>query len=274
MDNSRPPRLLCGIIGHPLGHSLSPLLHNAAMAEHDLAGGYYAWPLPADKLPSFMAGMRTLPVHGVSVTIPHKQAVLPFLDRVTDVGDRVGAVNTLYWDDGELVGDNTDVTGFSAPLTGISRPDSALVLGAGGVARAALAGLAEIGVVRVGIANRTAAKAQLLAKESNALFVPWEERASFAPKLLVNATPLGMQGAMENETPWPRQWFDSSMVAYDLVYNPVETRFLRQARRAGCTVIDGVEMFVQQAAAQFGRFTGCTMDVAAARERVMKALLA
>ncbi|WP_461210837.1 shikimate dehydrogenase [Desulfocurvus sp. DL9XJH121] len=258
---------LYGIVGHPLGHSMSPALHNWALKERGLPGEYRAFPTPPGDLPAFMERVRAEPVAGLSVTIPHKLAVLDFVDGTSERVRAVGAANTLYWRDGRLLAENTDVHGFLAPLSALGEvPASALVLGAGGAARAALAGLRELGTKDVAVSNRNPAKAEVLAAEFKAQAIPWEERADADAALVVNATPLGMRGEREALSPWPDERpLRAGQTAYDLVYNPVDTVFLGQARAAGCRAIDGLTMFLHQALEQFRLFTGQSFDLSEAR---------
>lgn len=257
----RTPRY--GIIGHPLGHTMSPPLHNSALAHFGLPGSYQAWPIPPEALADFVASMRRSveggrPILGVSVTIPHKQAVMEMLDSVTGRAGAIGAVNTLYWDDGRLVGENTDCAGFCDPFrSGVAEiPRSALILGAGGASRAAVAGLRELGVQSICITNRTAERAGEIARDFSIDVVAWDERADVDAELLVNATPLGMSGESVQASPYPAEAFRPWQSAYDLIYNPLRTRFLREAGQAGCGVIDGLSMFIGQGLEQFRLWTG------------------
>lgn len=269
----RIPERLYGIVGHPLGHTLSPLLHNWGFALHDLPAVYMAWPLPPGCLPAFMDALRTLPVAGASVTIPHKEQALCLCDRVTERARAVGAVNTLYWEDGAVCGENTDVTGFLAPLRARGLcPAEALVLGAGGAARAVVAGLVELGVRRVRIANRSPEKATSLAASFGCEAVPWEERARAMGGLVVNTTPCGMQGPRCGDSPLPSGAFTGRGLAYDLVYNPLTTRFLAEARNAGWETQDGLSMFVEQGREQFRIWTGLDLPADGARRLVEQAL--
>jgi shikimate dehydrogenase len=262
-----------GIIGHPLGHTLSPTLHNWGFGALGVDARYDPYPLESEGLPAFMDRVRSEPFLGLSVTIPHKRAVMEHLDRISDRARRVGAVNTLYWDGGSLCGENTDVIGLTAPLKKLSSlPGSALVLGAGGAARAAVAGLLELGVPEVLVANRTRAKADGLARDFSVGVVDWEARMDMAPGLICNTTPLGMSGPMENLSPWDADRFPKGCVAYDIVYNPLETRFLREAAAAGCATVSGLEMFLHQGLAQFRLWTGLEMDEAGARSLLLEAL--
>jgi len=264
---------LYGIIGHPLGHTLSPLVHNWGFRRFGIEGRYEAWEtLPGD-LGAFMARVRETPIAGVSVTIPHKTAVMAYVDAVTELGRAAGAVNTLFWRSGVLWADNTDVEGFCRPLVvrGIA-PQSALVLGAGGAARAAVLGLTRLGVARVGVTARTLAKAAALAGEFSAEAVAWEDRASFGAVLLVNATPMGMAGRFESVSPYPRQALRPGNVVYDLVYNPHATRFVEDATEAGACVVPGVEMFLYQAVEQFRLWTGRVLPDEELRPLLLEAL--
>lgn len=298
------PSLLLGIVGRPLGHSLSPLLHNNALGWEGLDGHYYAWPMEDEQVASCLQAVRTLGVHGLSVTIPHKLAVMKHLDFITQSARDVGAVNTLYWGDasGEpgglgkgavLCGENTDVVGFMEPLTqalatapgstGIGRATadlSVLICGAGGVARAAVAGAKRMGFAQVVIANRTHDKALALANEFGVQAVAWEERVHAAPAhssgawdVVVNATPCGMAGGpLPDASPYPADALTAQITCFDLVYNPLYTPFLRQAKAAGATAITGLEMFIAQAREQFRLWTGHRFDEARARTLLLQAL--
>jgi len=267
------PTRLFGIIGHPLGHSLSPLLHNWGFGHFGLPGVYMAWPVAAGRVADFMTAVRVLGIEGVSVTIPHKAAVMEYVDEMTDRARAVGAVNTLFWRDGKLWGENTDVAGFVAPLGEMGDvPGTALVVGGGGAARAAVAGLTELGVAEIFVCNRTAAKAEVLVRDFGVGCVAWEKRADHAGGLVVNATPLGMLGKNEGLSPMPPGSVGALAVAYDLVYNPHETVFLRDAAAAGARVIPGLAMFFGQAVAQFRLWTGCELPTVAGMALLRKAL--
>ncbi len=283
----QPPQYLYGIIGHPLGHSLSPLLHTWAMERAGHPGAFYAWPVQPERLADFIRSIRQLPVHGLCVTIPHKTAVLPLLDGLTDEAQGVGAVNTLFWREGALWGHNTDVAGFLAGLRDFCKtrdtPQFALVLGAGGAAHAVLYALKSLGVKSVGLAARNAQAGAELAARFGARFVPWEERAAWPAQVVVNTTPLGMAGAAgEGKTPlsaadfanlrsaWAGDLPPSDCLAYDLVYNPLETPFLRAAAAAGWAVQAGLTMLAAQGLAQFELWSGKTAPERSAAEALLK----
>ncbi|MUM77513.1 shikimate dehydrogenase [Pseudodesulfovibrio sp. F-1] len=262
-----------GIIGWPLGHTLSPALHNWGFASLGLDADYQAWPTRPDELAGFIDRVREQSIRGVSVTIPHKRTVMPLLDRLTRRAQAVGAVNTLFWCDGLLWGENTDVTGLAAPLRALEKlPDTALVLGAGGAARAAVAALAELGMPEILVANRTPEKAHELARDLSARAVPWETRMDQGAGLVCNTTPLGMSGELLDATPWDALRFTPGMIVYDIVYNPLRTRLLREAEAAGCVTVSGLEMFLHQGLAQFRLWTGREPDEAGARALLLNRL--
>lgn len=269
-NQNAKPQGQYGIIGWPLGHSKSPLLHNWGLKECGLPGVYAPWPTEPAKLKAFVAEARARKIRGVSVTIPHKQTVIPFLDGLTDRAKAVGAVNTLFWREGKLLGDNTDVVGIMAPLAPHKEAlASALVLGAGGAARAACYALKELGVADLAVSNRTQAKAEALARDFGLAAVPWEERTGRPWTLIVNATPLGLKGGDVDASPWPQDGFGGVSLVFDMVYNPVRTRLIQDAQAADVACISGLNMFLHQGLAQFELWTGKTLDAKRARQLLM-----
>lgn len=267
------PQRLYGVLGFPVAHSLSPALHNWAFRELSIPAAYMAFAKTPEDLPEFLRAVRALPVSGLSVTIPHKVAVMDCLDGVSDLARRVGAVNTLYWDADRLLGENTDIEGFLEPLRDMGRkPASALVLGAGGAARAVLAGLLDLGVAEVAVTGRTPDKAEALAREFDVGFLAWEDRRQAAAELVVNTTPLGMAGERQGLSAWADVGMSPDQTAYDLVYNPQKTRFLADAQGMGCRTIDGLTMFVAQARAQFRLWTGRDFPARPARRLLLQLL--
>ena len=211
------PEKLYGIIGYPLGHTMSPVLHNWGFERMGVKAVYMAFPTPPEGLAAVVAAVRALPVSGLSVTIPHKEAIMAMLDRVSPLAERTGAVNTVVWEEGRLVGHNTDVVGFLAPMLSLGiTPRSALVLGAGGAAKAVLAGLKDLNVTDIMLANRDMRRAENLAEQFGVNLVAWERRDTVDAHLVVNTTPLGMAGKAVDESPlaagygarisWPTIW--------------------------------------------------------------------
>lgn len=263
-----------GLLGFPLGHSLSPLLHQAALQASGLSGEYALYPVPP--LPGGSRGLSALldrlrqgELQGLNVTIPHKQSVLPLIDHVTATARSIGAVNTLYCDEsGRLSGENTDAPGFLADLDRqfpAFTNKKALILGAGGAARAVVYALAKAGW-QVHVAARRPDQAGTLASSfvslcgSNITFSAMDRAAlqlhSAGCSLIVNTTPSGMSPDVR-ANPWPADTaLPAQACVYDLVYNPPETELVRTARDGGLPACNGLGMLVEQAALSFEIWTG------------------
>lgn len=259
-----PPFLpveLYGVIGWPLAQSLSPLIHNTAFQALGRDAVYLRWEIAPEELSAFVKSFRLLRMRGCSVTIPHKVSIMPFLDEISPQALAVGAVNTLYWQDDRLCGENTDVTGFMAPLLprDLPRDLPVLLLGAGGAARAAAAGLHAAGFSACTVCTPSDRTHMPLAEAFGMQTVAWQDRHDVPARLIVNATPLGMRGKSEGETPYDfaaARAQGRTGLAYDIVYNPLRTRFLADAAAAGWQTLGGLEMFHAQADAQFLLWTG------------------
>lgn len=260
------PRLL-GVFGHPIAHSLSPCMQNAALRALGLDWAYVAFDVRPERLAVALQGVRALDMPGVNVTIPHKIAVLPLLDEVDCTAARVGAVNTIVNQGGRLVGHNTDVAGFRAALHALMpegvQGRSCLVLGAGGAARAVVAALAAEGASELSIFNRTKEKAVLLRDAARAWgsshlkVLSRRDLATAAQEadLIVNATSVGMAGTVKL-TPIPVDILHSHHVVMDVVYGERPTALVEQAWARGARAADGKEMLLRQAAAAFELWTG------------------
>ena len=266
-----------GLIGYPLGHSLSPKLHNAALRYCDLQGEYSLFPIGPDdtqSLKGVVGRVRSGEITGVNVTIPHKQAIIPFLDELTKTAEAIGAVNTIYLRNNQLIGDNTDAPGFLTDLkkfltespshrTGDGlrvREKKALVLGAGGSARAVVYALLKDGWNVILAARRIKQAQQFVDLYTNyqlqiADFTLLNiELSNIA--LIVNTTPVGMNPNTD-QSPWPENYpFPQHAAIYDLVYNPGETRLVKEARVQGLSAITGRGMLIEQAALAFQLWTG------------------
>ena len=251
-----------GLIGWPVSHSFSPQIHNKALIATNLAGVYL--PLAVRDLGTFIHRMvrpKTREIdwdlRGLSITAPHKQAIIPYLDHISPEAQTIGAVNTVVIKDNALVGYNTDVIGFVSPLqqlVGDLRDARCLVLGAGGAARCALWALRQAGAI-VFLSARDETKAKKLTVEFGISVEAWSAPLS-QYDIVVNATTLGARGLYQNETPATAAQLSGVRLAYDLVYNPPLTPFLLAAQAAGCAVLGGLPMLVAQAAAQFSLWTG------------------
>lgn len=252
-----------GIMGAPVAHTLSPAMHNRAFAELGMNKVYV--PFEVTEVASAMAGFRVLGIRGVSVTIPHKQAVIPYLDSVDHVASAIGAVNTLRLDGGHIHGFNTDWLGATRALSQVMElpGQRVLLLGAGGSARAIGFGLKEVGA-EVIIASRSREKGRLLAADLDCDWHDLQDVAGVHAAALVNATPVGMSPNIE-QMPVPALDLSKFRVVMDIVYSPLETRLLREAGKAGCLVVNGLEMLLFQGAAQFEIWTGQVAPLAAMR---------
>ena len=243
-----------GVAGDPVSHSLSPAIMNAAFRRENVNAVYLA--LHAKTLKDLLTCVREIPIHGISVTMPYKQAIVPYLDNSDSHTSKIGACNTVVRaQDGKLYGFNTDAAGIVRPLERrLSTLENAriLVLGAGGAARAAVFGLKERGS-EVYILNRSAAPAQKLARQARARTVKRADLKKLAFDVIINATPVGMGNT--RESPLQDKEINARYV-FDMVYDPGETRLLKLAKERGAQVIPGIEMFVHQAARQFEIWTG------------------
>jgi len=264
--------VLHAVFGHPVGHSLSPFMHSRAFAELGLNCVYLAFDVT--DIGAAMQAVRTLSMRGASVTIPHKLAVMEHLDEVDETARKMGAVNTVINENGRLLGKNTDGLGAVMALeekTSLAGK-SLLLLGSGGAARAVAHAVKNAGAA-VSIAHRPedAKEAETLAGEVEARTLLLSEASGEVCDVAVNATPLGMSPNVD-ETPVSPGFFRPGMVVMDVVYNPLETRFLREAKQKGCETVDGAAMFVYQGAAQFTLWTGRKAPYELMRETVLHAL--
>lgn len=243
-----------GVAGDPIAHSLSPAIMNAAFRRENVNGVYLA--LHAKLLKDLLTCVREIPIHGVSVTMPYKEAILPYLDNADSHTNKVGACNTVVRaQDGKLYGFNTDTAGIVRPLERrLNTLEGAriLVIGAGGAARAAVFSLKERGC-EVYIMNRSLAPAQKLAHQARARIIKRPDLKKLAFDVIINATPAGMGNS--RETPLQDKEINARFV-FDMIYDPPETRFLKLAKERGAQIIPGIEMFVHQAARQFEIWTG------------------
>src|SRR6476660_8191622 len=244
-----------GVAGDPVAHSLSPVIMNAALRRENVNGVYLA--LHAKTLKDLLACVRDIPIHGLSVTMPYKEAILKHLDTTDSHTTKIGACNTVVRaQDGKLYGFNTDTAGVVRPLEQRMTLEQAriLVLGAGGAARAAVFGLKERGA-EVYILNRSAGPAQKLAHQARARIAKRADLKKLTFVVIIHATPVGM-GNMR-ESPLHENEINTRYL-FDMIYDPAETRLMKMAKERGAEVIPGIEMFVHQAARQFEIWTGKT----------------
>lgn len=256
------------VIGHPIAHSRSPLIHGTWLAEHDIDGSYEAIDVAPADLPAFFERLRSGEFAGGNVTIPHKEAVFALCDSVDDLARTIGAVNTLVVRDGKVHGTNTDYLGFLGNLDAnapgwFDGPNDAMIIGAGGAARAVLVALRRRNGGKVHVLNRTLKNAQTLVEEIDGPFSAhgFEDFATLAPRigLVVNTSSIGMHGTRFD-------WFDMSLLpktalVTDIVYTPLETPLLAEARAHGLRTVDGLGMLLHQAVPGFEAWFGIRPEV-------------
>ncbi|REK77824.1 shikimate dehydrogenase [Paenibacillus paeoniae] len=275
--------VLYGVIGDPIRHSKSPIMMNRAFLETGINGAYAAFHITEDTLGDFIRGVRAMGIRGVNVTIPHKLRVMDLLDEIHEGARAIGAVNTIVNDNGRLIGYNTDGIGYVRSLKEEAAPSiegkHIVVVGAGGASRGIVYALLQEKPGRITITNRTVARAEELAaslaggggirleaSSSDSL----EELCGEAD-IVINTTSVGMFPQVD-QSPVPGHWLKRGAVASDLIYNPLKTKFLRDAELQGCIAHGGLGMFIYQGAYAFEYWTGQPAPVAAMREGVLAAL--
>jgi shikimate dehydrogenase len=280
---------ICGVFGWPVEHTFSPAIHNAAFAAAGLDYVYVPFKVEPRCLAAAVEGIRALGLAGVNLTIPHKEAVLPLLDELSDEAKMIGAVNTVVNRAGRLYGDNTDGKGFLSALkeAGFNPAGkTVLFLGAGGAARAVAVQLAMSGAKKMIFTNRTGKRSVELASfvaGSTGIpvdLIPWPDRAVgklpervlVESDLVVQATSLGMSPNINETVPLPFECFKPGQTASDIVYNPVETLFLKKASQAGADTVSGLGMLLHQGALAFELWTGIAAPLEVMRAALKKEL--
>lgn len=278
-DEITPDTQLFGVIADPVAHSHSPLIHNAAFFSQELDARYLPFKVPVEDLTEFVEACPRLGVKGLSVTIPHKEAALDLMTQAEAAATGIGAINTIIFDGDQRLGYNTDYRAAMECLAQFWGTDemnespwqgkTALVLGAGGVARAIGWGLNQKGA-KVTFTSRTASRAHGLADQIGGMALPWEQRHELEVDLLVNATPVGMHPDLDN-TPFRAEALNPSTLVFETIYNPERTLLIKNAREVGCETITGVEMFVRQAAYQYRLFTDRQAPIQLMRDTLKQA---
>jgi shikimate dehydrogenase len=256
------------VIGWPIEHSRSPLIHGYWLQHHGIAGAYDKQAVTPDDFPQFLRALPSKGYAGANVTVPHKEAAFDLVDRADNAALSVGAVNTIWFEGGRMIGANTDVHGFLANLDSAApgwdaNPQNAAVLGAGGAARAVIKGLLDRGFAAIHLSNRTVARARELAERfgPHITCVEWDARAEMLADcaVLVNTTTLGMSGAPPLDIDLSA--LPSTATVNDIVYAPLETDLLARARQRGLRAVDGLGMLLHQAAPGFERWFGILPEV-------------
>jgi shikimate dehydrogenase len=275
---------VCGVIGDPIEHTLSPIIHNAAFESLKIDYIFLAFKVRAGEVENAMSGIRALNVHGLNVTMPHKNAVVKYLDQIDPTAKTIASVNTILNKDGRLLGFNTDGVGALNALeqNGVKpRGKKVLLLGAGGAAKAIAYTLSQEADHLV-ILNRTTKQASDLADLLKQKFNKKINAGVLSPtvikdnlvdaNVLINATSVGMK-PNANQTPIEPEWLKPDLAVMDIVYNPIETKLAKDAKALGATVVSGVEMLIYQGAASFEIWTACKAPVEVMRKAALNHLL-
>lgn len=263
---------ICFVIGDPIEHSLSPLLHNAGYKALGIDDKFVflAARVKLEALKTAVKAMRALGIRGMSCTMPHKVEVMKYLDKIDKVAAEIGAVNTVVNDNGFLKGYNTDWLGVLKPIEKLTEIKGKRIgiIGAGGAARAIVYGLKKNGG-KIKIFNKVLRQAKDLAKKFNSEFGSFDDLNDLKDfDIIVNATPLGMK-PWQDISPLPKEIFSSNQIVMDVVYIPYKTKILREAERMGARIIPGIEMFLEQGATQFFYYTKIKAPVEAMRKTLM-----
>lgn len=272
---------LYGVIGCPIHHSLSPVMHNDAFQTLSIDAHYHAFHVEKEALPAAIEGMRALGIAGMNVTIPHKTAVIPLLDEVDDMAKRIGAVNTIVRENDCLIGYNTDGPGFVRALVEETNTTiqgkRILLIGAGGAARGIYFSLATAQAAQIDICNRTKEKAEQLIEESDisvngrAYSLTEAEARLSQYDIIINTTSVGLSPNVD-AMPLSLDYLSERTIVSDIIYNPLETKWLKEARKKGAIVQNGVGMFVYQGALAFEKWTGVFPDVERMKQVVIQQL--
>ncbi|PEQ44130.1 shikimate dehydrogenase [Bacillus cereus] len=272
---------LYGVIGNPIGHSLSPVMHNDAFEHLNMDAHYHAFLVEEAALGEAVKGLKALGISGFNVTTPHKVAIMEYLDEVAPLAEQIGAVNTVVHRDGKLIGYNTDGIGFVRALQSISKEPlqekRILLLGAGGASRAIYFSLADVGVKAIDIANRTRDKAENLVAgclanvNSHALSLEHAAKAQGEYDIIIQTTTIGMHPHVEH-TPLEIRSLKKGAIVSDIIYNPFETKILGDAKEQGAIIQNGIDMFVYQGALAFEMWTECVPNIDRMKQLVMREL--
>lgn len=274
--------VLC-IIGYPIEHSMSPIMHNAALKDQSLDYVYVAFNIPPNDLKNAVLGFKMFSIKGINVTIPHKEKIIPYLDEIDPLAEKIGAVNTIKNEGKYLIGKNTDAFGAKKALLDAGceiTGKKALILGAGGAAKAVSFAISE-DLDAVYIANRTEKRAIKLAKDltnktsikavGKNMSINTLKNLVNDVDILINTTPVGMYPNIE-ESPISEEMLHKNLFVFDIVYNPLETRLLKEARKIGCKTLGGLDMFVNQGALAFEWWTGKKPNLNLMKEKVVEFL--
>jgi shikimate dehydrogenase len=280
MGEHRVMRKIFGVIGDPIAHSKSPEMHNDLFKHYNVDALMYPFHIKPDQLKDSINGFKAIGISGFNVTIPHKTTIMPFLDDIDPLANAIGAVNTVVNDNGRLIGYNTDGSGF---LEGISkelkdlREKTTLIIGAGGAARAIYYSMAHKGIEKIDIANRTYETAETLFKncpynvKTDILNYGTAEKQLSKYDLIIQTTSIGMHPNIDH-SPISLNGISTGTFVSDIIYTPLETTFLRNAKENGARIQNGLSMFVYQGALAFEKWTGIFPDTERMETNVLKQL--
>lgn len=269
-----------GVIGDPIGHSMSPAMHNDLFQLYNIDASYLPFQVLKDDLETAVKGLKALGASGFNVTIPHKTAIMPYLDKIDPLAQAIGAVNTVKNENGMFIGYNTDGPGFVKGLEGLAadlEERSALIIGAGGAARAIYFSMAKAGINRIDLYNRTIKKAEELVEtcpyqvKSRVLDRANTERLLGEYQLIVQTTSIGMVPEVDF-SPLTLENVSSKALVSDIIYNPLKTKLLKEAASKGAATQNGIDMFVYQGALAFEHWTGIFPDTERMKAHVLKQL--
>lgn len=271
---------LYAVLGNPISQSMSPQMHNDLFAYYNIDAHYHPLLVKDESLADAVKGLKAIGASGFNVTVPHKSSIIPLLDEIDPLAREIGAVNTVVNQDGKLIGYNTDGPGFLKGLNGLLpeiKGKNILIIGAGGAARAIYFTLAKAGAKNIDIYNRTAARAQELINScsfpviSNAVSMERAEGSLDQYDLIIQTTLIGMF-PNTGEKPLDLEGAKSGCVVCDIIYNPLETMFLHNAKKKGLPIQNGIDMFVFQGAIAFEKWTGIFPDTDRMKKNVLKQL--
>ena len=275
---------LYGVIGDPIRQSLSPILHNKLFKTYQIDGLYFPIPVQSDDLDPLIKGFRLLNFAGFNITKPHKETIMPFLDQIDPLAAKIGAVNTVVCQKGQMIGYNTDGYGFIQSLKGHCQNKEALtvlILGSGGAVKSVSMALADWGIKKIILANRTLEKAQKLCHQINENWPQKAQAIALNPvslkdacaeaAIIVNGTSLGM-GDTIDQSPLDPAFFKAGTLVYDMIYNPSQTRFLKEAKEKGTLTQNGLDMLLYQGLLAFEHWTGIMPDASLGKQILEKGL--
>lgn len=271
---------LYAVIGDPIAHSMSPAMHNELFKTYHINAHYQPLLVKRNDLGDAIKGLKAIGIAGFNVTIPHKEAIIPFLDRIDPLAEAIGAVNTVVNENGELVGYNTDGSGYVKGLLeklNTLQNKRVLIIGAGGAARALYFTIASQGVNRLDVCNRTLHKAQVIIREcpypvqSAAIEISEAENNLDKYDVVIQTTPIGMAPKKE-DLPLSLHSLHANTFVSDIIYNPLQSKFLQEAKLKGASIQNGLPMFVYQGALAFEKWTGIFPDTKKMEEVVLQQL--